>query len=117
MKILILFFGLLAYAGCQKDDETVRAEFESDAVWQNQLQFDGCDWHFSIPSGKIYLNYVPNAASLKKVEAATVPSKDTFGAYEVHLKYSPTGIKREVKCGWGYTASYEEVEVLEIRKK
>lgn len=119
MKTLVVVFGLLAWIGsCSEESDINEAvTVEADAVWMNQLAADGCSWHFSIESGDSTLNIVPTDGSIKKIENAVGKIEDAYSSTNVHLKYSLTGKKKDVECGWGSKASFDEVTVYEIYKK
>jgi len=119
MKIGIILFGLLAWISCnddkvfQKDAEII----ESNAEWVNMLASDGCSWHFEVPSGDSLLYYVPDDQSLKKVEE-TLGNKESYYSFtKVRIRYSLTGRKKDVQCGWGITNAFNEIEIHTIEKK
>ena len=119
MKTLMIVLGLLlAWIGCENQNRIVKAEVrEADAVWSNELASDGCSWHFTVASGDSSLSFVPSDKSLKTIETAVGKIEGAYSFTNVRIKYSLTGGKKEVKCGWGAKASYDEIEVLEIVKK
>ncbi len=118
MKIGIILFGLLAWISCN-DEKVVQKEveiIESDGQWINMLATDGCAWHFEIPSGDSTLYYLPSENGLKEVEKVLGKIESSYSFTKVHIRYSLTGRKREVQCGWGATNFYNEIEVYEIKK-
>lgn len=119
MKILILSLGLLTWiGGCSKEEESLDTPvIETDAVWQNMLAVDGCGWHFSIVKPDTSFALASAEASLPKIEKEIGKMEGAYSTTNVHLKYRLTGKKKPVQCGWGHTAHYDEVEVLEIHKR
>ncbi|TLV01036.1 hypothetical protein [Dyadobacter luticola] len=118
MKILIVLFGLLAWIGCHEENQVLNADIvEADATWVNMLAADGCSWHFEVVSGDSTLSYVPDANSQQKIDNALGKIQDYYSFTPVRLKYSKTGNKGSVQCGWGKTATYDEIRIFEIRKK
>jgi len=119
MKFGIILFALLAWIGChdenviQKDVEII----ESDGQWINMLATDGCSWHFEVASGDSLLYYVPDDNSLKEVEKILGKKEDSYSFTKVHIKYSLTGKKKSVQCGWGVTNHFDEIEVYNIEKR
>jgi hypothetical protein len=98
MKVLIVLFGLLAWISCH------------DAA-------DGCSWHFAITSPDSTISLLPSEASRTKIEKELGKTEEYYSFTPVHLKYSLTGAKSTVQCGWGHTATYDEIRVIEIHKK
>jgi hypothetical protein len=118
MKILIVIFGLLAWIGCHDESNDINEEVhEVDATWTNMLAADGCSWHFSIVSPDTTISFVPSEASRSKIEKELGKIEDYYSFTKVHLKYSKTGGKGTVPCGWGHTATYDEIKIIEIHKK
>lgn len=118
MKVLIVLFGLLAWIGCHDESGDVNEQvYETDATWTNMLATDGCSWHFSIASKDSTYSVLPSEASRAKIEKELGKIEDYYSFTPVHLKYSLTGSKSTVECGWGRTATYDEIKVVEIRKK
>ncbi|WP_138477525.1 hypothetical protein [Dyadobacter bucti] len=118
MKILIVFFGLLAWiGGCH--DETVLDEdiIEADATWTNMLASDGCSWHFTVQEGKNFISLLPSEASLKTIKAEVGDIESSYSFTDVRIKYKLTGGKRTVLCGWGSQQTYDEINVISIKKK
>lgn len=118
MKFLIVVFGLLAWIGCHDESDNINEEIhEVDATWMNMLATDGCSWHFAITTPDSTINLVPDAASEAKIEKALGKIEDYYSLNPVRLKYSPTGGKRTIQCGWATTATYDEIKVIEIYKR
>jgi len=119
MKTLMIVLGLLlAWIGCENQNRIVKAEVrEADAVWSNELASDGCSWHFTVASGDSSLSFASSDRSLKIIETAVGKIEGAYSFTNVRIKYSLTGGKKEVQCGWGAKASYDEIEVLKIVKK
>ncbi|TDE18519.1 hypothetical protein [Dyadobacter psychrotolerans] len=119
MKTLTIVFGLLlAWMGCDNQNDILKAEVqEVDAVWSNQLASDGCAWHFTVISADSTFSLAASDGSLKTIEKALGKLEGAYSFTDVHLKYSLTGAKKEVQCGWGKKVNYDEIEVHEIVKK
>jgi hypothetical protein len=118
MKMLIVLFGLLAWIGCHDENKLLDDDIlEAEATWTNQLASDGCSWHFSVSSKDSTFHLLPDQASLKVIEAEIGIIKEYYSFTPVHLKYSYTGNKASVQCGWGKTATYDEIRVIAIHKK
>ena len=118
MKVLIVLFGLLAWIGCHDESGDINEQvYEADATWTNMLATDGCSWHFSIVSKDSTYSVLPSEASRAKIEKELGKIEDYYSFTPVHLKYSLTGSKNTVQCGWGRTATYDEIKVIEIHKK
>lgn len=118
MKFGIILFALLAWIGCQ-DEKVIQKEvevIESDGQWINMLATDGCSWHFEFPSGDSTLYYLPSDDALKEVEKVLGKIESSYSFTKVHVRYSLTGKKRDVQCGWGITNAYDEIDIYEIRK-
>ncbi len=118
MKIAIVLFGLLAWIGC--NDEVVSLNEEvlaTDAKWTNMLAVDGCSWHFAVNTKDTSFSMVPDDASISKIEDAVGEMEGAYSFTDVYLKYSLTGRKKEIQCGWGHTATYDEISVKEIKKR
>ncbi|WP_149239961.1 hypothetical protein [Dyadobacter sp. 32] len=119
MKTLILIMGLLAWIGSCSDDMEVTesAILETDATWTNMLATDGCSWHFAVNKKDTSFSLLPDDASLAKIEKALGKLEGAYSFTDVRLKYSVTGRKKDVLCGWGHTARYDEITVVEIARK
>ncbi len=118
MKVLIVLFGLLAWIGCHEDSDDVNAQvYEVDATWTNMLATDGCSWHFSITSKDSTTSLLPSEESRPKIDKELGKIEDYYSFTPVRLKYTFTGAKSTVQCGWGRTATYDEIKVVEIHKK
>jgi uncharacterized membrane protein len=118
MKFLILVFGLLAWSRCDNQDEMMKSDvIETDAVWSNMLATDGCAWHFTILQGDSTLSLAASDESLNIIEGELGNMESAYSFTNVHIKYSLTGNKKNVQCGWGKTASMNEIDVLEIHKR
>lgn len=119
MKSLIVLFGLIVWIGsCSDETEALTAEeSEVDATWVNMLASDGCSWHFAINSKDSTIFLAPSEASLGKIESSIGKMEGYYVITDVHLKYRLTGKKKDVLCGWGHTANYDEIDVLEIGKR
>ena len=119
MKTLMIVLGLLlAWIGCENQNRIVKAEVrEANAVWSNELASDGCSWHFTMASGDSSLSFAPSDRSLKTIETAVGKIEGAYSFTNVHMKYSLTGKKKNIQCGWGATAKMSEIDVLEIYKK
>jgi len=117
MKILIVVFGLLAWIGCHEDPEIVKSDvYETEAVWTNMIASDGCAWHFSVVQGDSLINFAASDGSQKVIEKALGKVESAYSFPKVHIKYSATGRKKDVQCGWGVTTQYNEIDVLDMRK-
>jgi hypothetical protein len=118
MKISIVLFGLLAWIGCSEEqDVRLSTEvLEAEATWTNMLAADGCDWHFAVISKDTSIYFVPDSGSMPKIESAIGKLEDYYSFTKVHVKYTKTGKQKLVLCGWNHKASYDEVNILEIRK-
>lgn len=119
IKTFVVLLGFMTWVGgCTEDGDISKSEArESSAVWVNMLAVDGCSWHFEILSKDSTNFVVPDQASLGKIESAVGKMEGAYTSIEVHLKYRLTGKKKDVACGWGHTANYEEISVIEISKK
>ncbi|NIJ51835.1 hypothetical protein [Dyadobacter arcticus] len=118
MKILIVVMGLLAWIGCHDESKVLNEEvFEADATWVNMLAADGCSWHFSVVSGDSTLSFIPDEGSQQKIDKELGKLTDYYSFTDVHLKYSKTGNKGTILCGWGKHATYDEIKVIDIHKK
>ena len=118
MKTIIVLAGLLAWGSCTNDKLPKDIEvLESNAEWVNMLAADGCSWHFEVPSGDSLLYYVPDDASLKVVDKALGKTEDSYSFTKVHIKYSLTGAKKGVTCGWGATGNFDEIVIYKVDKQ
>ncbi|CAG5003406.1 hypothetical protein DYBT9275_03145 [Dyadobacter sp. CECT 9275] len=118
MKIAVVLFGLLAWVSCHDENEVLdNAVLEADGQYVNMLASDGCSWHFSVKSGDSTISLAPSDASFKVIEEALGKSDSYYSFTDVHLKYSLTGNKKDVKCGWGHTSQFDEIKVLQIHKR
>ena len=118
MKFLIVIFGLLAWIGCHDESKVLDEDImESDATWVNMLASDGCSWHFSIVSGDSTISYLPDESSAAKIEKALGKIDSYYSFTPIRLKYSKTGNKGSVQCGWGRNGTFDEIKVIEIEKK
>ncbi|KAA0989580.1 hypothetical protein [Dyadobacter aurulentus] len=118
MKTLIVLFGLLAWIGCHDEDKIPSEQIlEADATWTNMLAADGCSWHFSIKSADSTYSVLPDKGSIQKIEDELGEINSYYSFTPVHLKYSQTGNKSSVKCGWERNATFDEIKVISIRKK
>lgn len=118
MKVLIVLFGLLAWIGCHDESNDINEQvYEVDATWTNMLATDGCSWHFTITSKDSTITLLPSEASRAKIEKELGKIESYYSFTPVHLKYNLTGAKSTVQCGWGRTAAYDEIKVIEIHKK
>lgn len=118
MKVLIVLFGLLAWISCHDESDDISEQvYEVDATWTNMLAADGCSWHFAITSPDSTISLLPSEASRTKIEKELGKIEEYYSFTPVHLKYSLTGAKSTVQCGWGHTATYDEIRVIEIHKK
>ncbi|MCE7040648.1 hypothetical protein [Dyadobacter sp. CY312] len=118
MKILIVVFGLLAWNGCEKQNQIMKSDvLEADAVWTNMLASDGCSWHFTVVQGDSIVSLAASDVSMNLIEGELGNIESAYSFTNVHIKYSPTGNNKNVQCGWGATAKMNEIDVLEIHKK
>ena len=118
MKAFIVLFGLLAWIGCHEDSDIVDEQaLEADATWSNMLASDGCSWHFTITKPDTTISLVPSEASKAKIDKELGKNDSFYSFTDVHLKYSYTGGKGTVPCGWGSQATYDEINIIEIHKK
>lgn len=83
----------------------------------NALPVDGCDWHFTVDLKDEMVSYLPSDSSKEKVNSIIQSATAQYGVYsvDVEMKYTLTGKKQAVKCGWGKTAEYDEINISEIR--
>ncbi|GGM79504.1 hypothetical protein GCM10010967_09020 [Dyadobacter beijingensis] len=118
MKILIVLFGLLAWISCQDEAPDINEQvYETDATWTNMLAADGCSWHFSITSKDSTISLLPDEASKAKIDKELGKNDTYYSFTKVRLKYSLTGAKSTVQCGWGATNTYDEIKVIDIKKQ
>lgn len=117
MKILVVLFGLLAWIGCNDEIAVNEDVISADAKWTNMLAVDGCSWHFAISSKDTSFSLVPDEASISKIEDAVGEMEGAYSFTDVQLKYVLTGRKKEILCGWGHKSTFDEITVVEIRKK
>jgi hypothetical protein len=118
MKLFVVLFGLLAWIGCSEEsDLKLSADvIETDAQWANYLAADGCDWHFVVAKQDTTYYFVPDNKSLSKIESALGKPEGFYGFTNVHVKYTKTGNKKEVLCGWNQRVNYDEVSIVSITK-
>jgi len=83
----------------------------------NALAVDGCDWHFTVDLKDEMVSYLPSDSSKEKVNSIIQVATAQYGVYsvDVEMKYTLTGKKQTVKCGWGKTNEMDEIEISEIR--
>jgi hypothetical protein len=119
MKMLILIVGMLAWIGSCSDDIELSNNtiLETDATWTNMLATDGCSWHFAVNAKDTSYSLAPDEASMVKIEAVVGKVESAYSFTDVKLKYSLTGRKKDVLCGWGHTGKFDEITVVEITKK
>jgi hypothetical protein len=119
-RLLIAFLWLTACASSTNDEVKPSDANTIEVKLINNLAVDGCDWHFA---ARIDINsvkyYVASTNSRSKVEPLIQASKGVNGIHEIDviLKYQPTNNTQKVRCGWGKFQDYEEIEVLDIKKK
>ncbi len=108
--LLTLLFGCSSKV--QPQETTV-----SKAKLVNALAIDGCDWHFTVDLKDIMVSYLPSDSSKEKVNSIIQAATAQYGVYSVNveMKYTLTGKKQTVKCGWGKTAEYDEIDIAEIK--
>ncbi|WP_221393985.1 hypothetical protein [Dyadobacter sp. NIV53] len=118
MKILLVIFGLFLFAGCIEENQISDIDvIETDAEWSNGIQYDGCSWHFSVlQKDSSIVNLAADEASLAKIEKAIGTIDGSNYNVSVHMKYSLTGRKKEIECGWGSKTSMDEIKVREITR-
>jgi hypothetical protein len=115
----IIFLNILLLAvtfGCSskvQPQETTIAK----AKLVNALAIDGCDWHFTVDLKDEKVSYLPSDSSKEKVNSIIQAATAQYGVYsiDVEMKYTLTGKKQTVKCGWGKTNEMDEIEISEIR--
>ena len=118
----LLFFILVAIGlqYCTADDTVAKLEgyAEHEAILQNQLPVDGCDWHFGVDLDDEWGQFVADAASQPKVDALILQAQQVYGIAQVRVKmrYRLTGKQREVQCGWNTKTKMEEIEIVSIEK-
>ena len=119
-KLLFLMFLLIVLQTCTQDDNVAKLEgySETEAILQNQLPVDGCDWHFGVDLVDEWGQFVPDAASKPKVDAMIKLAEPQFGISQikVKLRYRLTGKEQDVQCGWGKTTKMAEIEIASIQK-
>ncbi len=89
----------------------------SKAKLVNALAVDGCDWHFTVDLKGEMVSFLPSESSKEKVNSIIQAATAQYGVYsiDVEMKYTLTGKKQSVKCGWGKTAEYDEINISEIK--
>lgn len=118
MKALIVLLGLLAWIGCHEESSDIHQQvYEADASWTNMLATDGCSWHFSIAHKDSMMTLLPSKATREKIDKELGQIESAYSSTPVRIKYTLTGNKATVPCGWGRTGTYDEIDVIEIRKK
>lgn len=118
-----LLFFILVVTGlqfCTEEEAVAKLEgyAENEAILQNQLPVDGCDWHFGVDLGDEWGQFVPNKASQSKVDALIKQASMEFGIAQVRVKmrYRLTGNQKEVQCGWNTKTKMEEIDIASIEK-
>jgi len=121
MKHVLFLTTLLLWASCQNSDKDIKGEIkESRARVVSNLAVDGCDWHLEIANtdSSLITTLVPTLATEPKVKAI-IPKYGTEDAYsfiDVNLKYRMAGTQRGLTCGFGKTATVDEVEIIQISR-
>ncbi|MBK7609635.1 MAG: hypothetical protein IPO69_05500 [Saprospiraceae bacterium] len=117
MKIIPAFLFLIIFScgdkGTDLSDEFVTVE----AKLVNQLPVDGCGWHFTLPLGDEWGQYVADDHSEAKVDniISQVASNNGIFEIKVNITFRLTGKTKEVQCGWGKKAAMDEIEVKELK--
>lgn len=116
---LITFLNILLLTllfGCSSKVQP-RETTVSKAKLVNALAVDGCDWHFTVESKDGLSSYLPSDSSKEKVNSLIQAATAQYGVYsvDVEIKYTLTSNKQTVKCGWGKTAEYDEIDIAEIK--
>ncbi|WP_373550163.1 hypothetical protein [Haliscomenobacter sp.] len=118
----LLFFILVAIGLQFCTDENAVAKLEGyaehEAILQNQLPVDGCDWHFGVDLDDEWGQFVADKASQPKVDALILQAEPVYGISQVKVKirYRLTGNEREVQCGWNTKTKMAEIEIASIEK-
>lgn len=114
---IFLLIGLLM--GCQDNEVNPDGTIETNARLVNSLPVDGCEWHFMVTHDQHTYFYLPSKSTAYKVETiiASLPKTGGEITTQVRIRYRPTSQKGQVQCGFGRTAEYDEIEIIEIRKK
>lgn len=119
-KLLFFILITIGLQYCTTDDATAKLEAytENEAILQNQLPVDGCDWHFGVDLDDEWGQFVADKASQPKVDALILQAEPVFGISQVKVKirYRLTGNQREVQCGWNKKTKMEEIEIASIEK-
>ncbi|WP_428654427.1 hypothetical protein [Runella sp.] len=114
----ILFLNILLLVGLLSCNSgiTPKDSITTKAKLANALAVDGCDWHISVEVDKQTTTFLPSDSSKEKVNSLIQMAVAQYGVYsvDVEMKYKLTGKKQTVKCGWGKTGEYDEIDVLEI---
>ena len=117
MKIIPSFLFLIMFScgdkGTDLSDEFVTVE----AKLVNQLPVDGCGWHFTLPLGDEWGQYVADDHSEAKVDKIISQVASNNGIFEikVNITFRLTGKTKEVQCGWWKKAAMDEIEVKELK--
>lgn len=116
---LILFLNILLLAGliACNSEMTPKDSITTKAKLANALAIDGCDWHLTIVVDNQTVTFLPSDSSKERVNSLIQRAVAQYGVYsvDVEMKYKLTGRKQTVKCGWGKTGEYDEIDVLEIK--
>ncbi|PWJ57225.1 hypothetical protein CLV98_108145 [Dyadobacter jejuensis] len=120
MRIWTMLMAVLIFGACQSEKvgELQQDVVERDAKWVNMLAADGCSWHFQVfQADSTIASLVASEASLKLIEAELGSLESSYSTTNVRLRYSRTGNKREVTCGWGTLLPMDEIKVVSIQKQ
>ncbi|WP_247233104.1 hypothetical protein [Telluribacter sp. SYSU D00476] len=114
---ILLLFGV--FVGCQDKEVDPDGTIETNARLVNNLPVDGCEWHFMITHDHHTSFYLPSKSTAYKVETiiATLPRSGGAITTRVRIRYRPTSQKGHVQCGFGRIAEYDEIDIIEIRKR
>ncbi|AEI48359.1 hypothetical protein [Runella slithyformis] len=109
-------FLLMVLFGCSSKVQPQETTI-TKAKLVNALAVDGCDWHFTVDLKDDMVSYLPSDSSKEKANSIIQAATAQYGVYsiEVEMKYTLTGKKQTVKCGWGKTAEYDEINISEIK--
>ncbi|AXE19597.1 hypothetical protein DR864_18575 [Runella rosea] len=112
LNILLLAITFSSCSKVQPQETTI-----TKAKLVNALAVDGCDWHFTVDLKDEMVSYLPSDSSKEKVNSIIQAATAQYGVYsvDVEMKYTLTGKKQTVKCGWGKTNEMDEIEISEIR--
>lgn len=119
-KLLFFILVTIGLQFCTAENAVANLEgyAEHEAILQNQLPVDGCDWHFGVDLDDEWGQFVADKASQPKVDALIAQAQPVYGISHVRVKmrFRLTGNQREVQCGWNQKTKMEEIEIASIEK-